>query len=89
MTHFGPYEKLGASYTKLLGQWLPRSGRRLRATPCFEVYLNSPESTAPGDLDHGYPCAVGTELKLQTNPEIGSTNMNTKLDLYKVQRRNT
>jgi len=50
LTHFGPYEKLGGSYTKLLGQWLPRSGRRLRATPCFEVYLNAPESTAPGDL---------------------------------------
>ena len=50
MTHFGPYEKLGESYTKLLGQWLPRSGRNLGATPCFEVYLNSPENTEPEDL---------------------------------------
>ena len=50
MTHFGPYEKLGASYAKLLGQWLPRSGRRLRAIPCFEIYFNSPENTAPADL---------------------------------------
>jgi AraC family transcriptional regulator len=50
MTHFGPYEKLGESYAKLLGQWLPRSGRSLRTTPCFEEYLNSPESTAPEDL---------------------------------------
>jgi AraC family transcriptional regulator len=50
MTHFGPYEKLGASYAKLLGQWLPRSGRRVRPIPCFEVYLNSPENTAPADL---------------------------------------
>jgi AraC family transcriptional regulator len=50
LTHFGPYEKLSASYSKLLGQWLPRSGRDLRLTPCFEVYLNSPENTEPEDL---------------------------------------
>ncbi len=50
MTHFGPYSKLGQSYNKLLGQWLPRSGRELRSSPCFEVYLNSPENTEPEDL---------------------------------------
>jgi AraC family transcriptional regulator len=50
MTHFGPYETLGESYAKLLGQWLPRSGRSLRTTPCFEIYLNSPESAEPEDL---------------------------------------
>lgn len=50
LTHFGPYEKLGGSYAALLGQWLPRSGRTLRSTPCFEVYFNSPEDTEPGDL---------------------------------------
>ena len=50
MTHFGPYEKLGASYNWLLGQWVPRSGRSLRSSPCFDVYLNSPENTDPEDL---------------------------------------
>jgi AraC family transcriptional regulator len=50
LTHFGSYEKLGASYSKLLGQWLPRSGRNLRSTPCFEVYFNTPENTDPEDL---------------------------------------
>ena len=50
MTHFGAYDKLGDSYAKLLGQWLPRSGRSLRTTPCFEVYLNSPECTDSEDL---------------------------------------
>ena len=50
LTHFGPYNKLGASYATLLGQWLPRSGRNLRTSPCFEMYLNSPESTEPEDL---------------------------------------
>jgi len=46
-THFGPYNKLGQTYTKLLGQW---SGRELRPTPCFDVYLNDPQSTEPKDL---------------------------------------
>lgn len=49
-THFGPYQKLGDSYAKLLGQWLPRSGRELRSAPCFEIYLNDPESTEANDL---------------------------------------
>jgi AraC family transcriptional regulator len=49
-THFGPYAKLSGSYARLLGQWLPRSGRELRALPCFEIYLNSPEGTDPEDL---------------------------------------
>lgn len=49
-THFGPYSKLGNTYAELLGQWLPRSGRELRATPCFEIYLNDPQSTEPEDL---------------------------------------
>jgi AraC family transcriptional regulator len=50
ITHQGPYNKVGDTYAALLGQWLPRSGRELLNTPCFEVYLNSPENTAPQDL---------------------------------------
>jgi AraC family transcriptional regulator len=49
-THQGPYNKVGDTYAALLGQWLPRSGRELLNTPCFEVYLNSPENTALEDL---------------------------------------
>jgi len=49
-THFGPYNKLGETYSALLGQWLPRSGRELRKAPCFEVYLNAPDGTEPEDL---------------------------------------
>lgn len=49
-THFGSYDRLGDTYSKLLGQWLPRSGRELRSAPCFEVYLNDPHSTDPEDL---------------------------------------
>jgi AraC family transcriptional regulator len=50
LTHFGAYHHLGDSYEKLLGEWLPRSKRMLRDTPCFEIYFNSPENTEPGDL---------------------------------------
>ena len=49
-THFGPYRRMGETYAKLLGQWLPRSGRELRSSPCLEVYLNSPEATEPENL---------------------------------------
>jgi AraC family transcriptional regulator len=49
-THFGPYKRLNETYSKLMGQWLPRSGRELCSDPCFEVYLNDPESTDPEDL---------------------------------------
>jgi AraC family transcriptional regulator len=49
-THFGPYEKLGETYAKLMGQWLPRSGRALQSAPCFDLYLTDPEGTAPEDL---------------------------------------
>lgn len=50
VTHVGPYNKLGKTYAKLFGQWLPQSGRELRPEPCLEFYLNSPESTEPKDL---------------------------------------
>lgn len=49
-THFGSYAKLGETYARLMGQWLPRSGRELRDAPCFDVYLNDPHGTAPEDL---------------------------------------
>jgi AraC family transcriptional regulator len=49
-THVGPYNSLGRTYAELLGQWVPRSGRELRDVPCFEVYLNDPQSSAPEDL---------------------------------------
>jgi AraC family transcriptional regulator len=49
-THFGPYHKLGVTYSAMFGQWLPRSGRELRPVPCFEVYLNDPQTTDPEDL---------------------------------------
>lgn len=49
-THTGSYNQLGDTYAELLGQWLPRSGHELRNAPCFEVYLNDPQSTPPEEL---------------------------------------
>jgi AraC family transcriptional regulator len=49
-THFGPYERLNDTYARVLGQWLPRSGRELGNGPSFEIYHNDPHSTAPEDL---------------------------------------
>ncbi len=49
-THHGPYQRFHETYAALLGQWIPRSGRELRSAPCFEVYLNDPESTPPEEL---------------------------------------
>ncbi|KPK37832.1 MAG: hypothetical protein AMJ65_13710 [Phycisphaerae bacterium SG8_4] len=49
-THFGPYEKLGQTYSRLFGEWLLTSGRELRSQPCLEFYLNDPDGTEPEDL---------------------------------------
>jgi AraC family transcriptional regulator len=49
-THQGPYQKLGETYARLCGEWLPRSGRELRSEPSLEIYRNSPMNTAPDDL---------------------------------------
>ena len=48
--HKGPYENLGQTYARLCGEWLPASGREMRASPPLEVYLNSPQTAAPADL---------------------------------------
>ena len=50
LLHKGPYENLGRTYALLFGAWLPSSGRELRDVPCFEMYLNSPQSARPEEL---------------------------------------
>ncbi|OMH36193.1 GyrI-like domain-containing protein [Motiliproteus sp. MSK22-1] len=49
-THFGPYDTLAVTYAKFFGEWLSSSDRSPADRPCFEIYLNDPESTAPEDL---------------------------------------
>lgn len=48
--HKGPYELMGHTYAKMMGGWLPNSGRELRDAPCLEVYQNSPMTSRPEDL---------------------------------------
>ncbi|MGC4092821.1 MAG: GyrI-like domain-containing protein [Polyangiaceae bacterium] len=45
MTHLGPYSGLGDAWSRLMGAWLPGSGRRLGAGPSFEIYRNTPLDT--------------------------------------------
>jgi len=47
-THVGPYERLGDTWARFMGEWLPASGRRLADTPSYEIYRNDP-STTPTD----------------------------------------
>jgi AraC family transcriptional regulator len=48
--HRRPYERLGETYQRLFGGWLPKSGFALPNSPAYEEYLNSPQSTTPEDL---------------------------------------
>ncbi len=48
--HKGPYDTLGATYQRVYGGWLPKSGEELRDAYPFEEYLNSPQNTRPEDL---------------------------------------
>jgi AraC family transcriptional regulator len=49
-THLGPYTTLGDTWSRLMGEWLPASGKRVGAGPSFEVYKNTPENAAPEEL---------------------------------------
>ncbi len=49
-THQGEYARLGETYARVCGQWLPGSGRELASAPCVEIYRNSPQDTAPEEL---------------------------------------
>lgn len=46
----GHYSGLAKAYAYLFGEWGPKSGRELRDSPPFEVYLNTPQDTAAEDL---------------------------------------
>ncbi len=48
--HVGPLDQCGEAWDRLFGAWLPGSGYEPADNPCFEQYLNSPESCAEEDL---------------------------------------
>jgi AraC family transcriptional regulator len=43
--HVGSYEKLGDTWARFLGEWLPESGERLGDGPSYERYVNDPRTT--------------------------------------------
>ena len=49
-THVGPYDGLGDAWSRLMGEWLPASGRRVGAGEAFEVYPNSQMNTPTAEL---------------------------------------
>ena len=46
----GPYSLLHPAYRSLFGMWFPQSGREPDNDPGFEIYWNSPQTTAETDL---------------------------------------
>lgn len=49
-THIGPYAMLGEVWARLMGQWLPASGRRMASGVCYELYRNNPGNARPEAL---------------------------------------
>jgi AraC family transcriptional regulator len=60
VTHTGPYEGLGDSWARFLGQAAPKLGREFGAAPPFEIYRNNCMTTTPEDLR--------TDLYVQLKP---------------------
>ncbi|WP_415183324.1 AraC family transcriptional regulator [Phaeovulum sp.] len=50
LTYKGPYSGLPAAYDYLHGTWLAGAGAMPADSAVFEIYLNNPMTTAPGDL---------------------------------------
>jgi AraC family transcriptional regulator len=49
-THVGPYTTLGDAWSRLMGEWLPKSGERVGSGASFEVYRNNPTNAPPEQL---------------------------------------
>jgi AraC family transcriptional regulator len=48
--HVGPYEQLGDTWARFMGEWLPASGHRVGSAPSYEIYLNDPRMTPKSEL---------------------------------------
>lgn len=48
--HRGPYQGLKHSFSHILREWIPKSGRLLREAPCLEIYIDDPEKTPEEDV---------------------------------------
>jgi AraC family transcriptional regulator len=48
--HIGPYEQLGDTWSRFMGQWLPQSGERMAEGTSFEIYVNNPSEVPKAQL---------------------------------------
>ncbi|MDC0723525.1 AraC family transcriptional regulator [Nannocystis bainbridge] len=48
--HVGPYTGLGDAWSRLMGEWLPRSGQRVGEGHSYELYRNNPTNAPPEQL---------------------------------------
>ena len=49
--HVGPYEGLPDVWARLVGEWMPTSGKRRRQGASYEIYLNNPMNTPKDKLE--------------------------------------
>lgn len=48
--HVGPYERLGDTWARFMGEWLPASGHRLGEGVSYEIYVANPMTTPQEEL---------------------------------------
>jgi AraC family transcriptional regulator len=66
-THIGPYETLGDTWARLMGEWLPRSGFRLGDGVSHEIYRNSPMDSPAEKLRTELLIPVVSEARATSN----------------------
>lgn len=49
-THYGPYETMEETYTQMMWQWLPTSGRDMPDQPSLEIYRKTLEQVSAEEL---------------------------------------
>ena len=48
--HVGPYEQLGDTWARFLGEWIPASGHRIGSGVSYEIYRNNPTKVPRDEL---------------------------------------
>jgi AraC family transcriptional regulator len=48
--HVGPYEQLGDTWARFLGEWVPASGNRIGDGVSYEIYKNTPVEVPKQEL---------------------------------------
>jgi AraC family transcriptional regulator len=48
--HVGPYEQLGDTWARFLGEWVPASGNRIGDGVSYEIYKNTPAEIPKQEL---------------------------------------